>query len=150
MVLRAGESCGVGAGMLGASSLMSSPIRSGNDERLKGSNSLAPPGPPNKASPLATLPDGSEGAGEDGDEGGDEGTGGAAPWLLSSSPLSSSWMKKQFPLLPPVPDCEGDARAAAWGSRAAAGSRAGQGVRAASASGKSGFTPWPPPYVWPL
>lgn len=90
MVLSAGESCGVGAGMLGASSLMSSPIRSGNDERLKGSSSLAPPAPPNKASPLPTLPDGSKGAGEGGGEEGGEGTGGAGPWALSSSPLSSS------------------------------------------------------------
>lgn len=90
MVLRAGESWGVGAGPLGASSLMSSPMRSGNDERLKGSSSLPPPAPPNKASPLPTLPDGSKGAGEGGGEGGGEGTGGAAPWALSSSPLSSS------------------------------------------------------------
>jgi hypothetical protein len=111
---------------------------------------LAPPGPPNKASPLATLPDGSKGAGEDEDEGGGEGTGGTDPWPLSSSPPSSSWMKKQFPLLPLIPDCEGRPREAAWGSRAAAGSRAGQGVWVASASGKSGLTPWPPPYVWPL
>lgn len=79
MVLRAGESWGVGAGMLAASSLMSSPIRSGNDERLKGSSSLAPTGPPNKASPLPTLLDGSKGAGEGGGEGGGEGMGGAAP-----------------------------------------------------------------------
>lgn len=90
MVLRAGESWGFGAGMLGASSLMSSPIRSGNDERLKGSSSLAPPAPPNKASPLPTLPAGSEGAGEEGGEGGGEGTGGAGPWTLRSSLLSSS------------------------------------------------------------
>lgn len=150
MVLSAGESWGFGAGTLGASSLMSSPIRSGNDERPKGSSSLAVPGPPNKASPLAPLPAGSKGAGEGGDEGGGEGIGGAGPWPLSSSPLSSSWMKKQFPLLPPAPDCGGGPRAAAWGSRAAAGSRAGQGVWAASASGKSGLTPCPPPYVWPL
>lgn len=59
-------------------------------------------------------------------------------------------MKKQFPLFPPPIDCGGGPRAAAWGSRAAAGSRAGQGVWAASASGKSGLTPCPPPYVWPL
>lgn len=128
MVLRAGESWGVGAGMLGASSLMSSPIRSGNDERLKGSSSLVPPEPPNKASPLVTLPDGCKVAGEDGDEGGGEGTGGTVSWPLSSSPLSSSWIKNWFPLLPLAPNCEGRPRAAAWGSRAAAGSRAGQGV----------------------
>lgn len=90
MVLRAGESWGLEAGMLGASSLMSSPIRSGNDERLNGSSSLAPLAPPNKASPLPTLPDGSEGEGEGGGEGGGEGTGGTGPWTLSSSPLSSS------------------------------------------------------------
>lgn len=90
MAPRAGESWGVGAGVLGASSLMSSPIRSGNDERLKGSSSLAPPAPPNKVSPLPALPDGSRGAGEGGVEGVGEGTGGAAPWALSSAPLSSS------------------------------------------------------------
>lgn len=90
MVLRAGESWEVGAGMLGASSLMSSPIRSGNDERLKGSSSLAPPAPPNKASPLPTRLGGSKGAGEGEGEGGGEGAGGAGPWALSSSPLSSS------------------------------------------------------------
>lgn len=114
--------------MLGASSLMSSPIRSGNDERLKGSSSLALPEPPNKASPLVTLPDGCKVAGEDGDEGGGEGTGGTVPWPLSSSSLSSSWIKNWFPLLPLAPNCEGRPRAAAWGSRAAAGSRAEQGI----------------------
>lgn len=145
MVLRAGESWEAGAGMLGASSLMSSPIRSGNDERLKGSRSPAPPGPPNKFSLLATLPEGSKGAGEDGDEGGGEGMGGAGPRPLSSSPTSSSWMKKQFPFLPAAPVWGGGHRADTWGSSAAAGSRAGQGVWAASASGKSGLTPWPPP-----
>lgn len=90
MVLRAGESWEVGAGVFGASSLMSSPIRSGNDERLKDSSSLAPPGPPNMVSPLSTLPGGSNGVGEGGGDGGGEGKGGVAAWTLSSSPLSSS------------------------------------------------------------
>lgn len=125
-------------------------MRSGNDARLKGSSSLAPAAPPNKASPLPPLPAGSRGAGEGGGEGGGEGAGGAALWALSSSPLPSSWMKKRFPLFPPAPGGGGGPRAAAWGSSAAAGSRAGQGMWAASASGKSGLTPCPPPYVWPL
>lgn len=90
MLLRAGESGAAGAGAPGASSLMSSPMRSGNDERPKGSSSLAPAAPPNKASPLPPLPAGSKGAGEGGGEGGGEGAGGAAPWALSSSPLLSS------------------------------------------------------------
>lgn len=129
MVFSAGESWGVGAGTPGASSLMSSPIRSGNDERLKGSSSLLPPAEPtNKASPLVALPEGGKADGEDGDEGGDEGTGGTVPGPLSSSPLSSSWIKNLFPLLPLAPNCGGRPRAAACGSRAAAGSRAGQGV----------------------